>query len=120
MTLTSETADLFPTVLRTALRERQMSQEEFARKIGRSSSAVSNWLRGRRPDLAIVLDMEDALNLGRGQLAKYLGYADLTDVSRPSWQDKLIDALAEAPMDDDDRTFVLEVIRRLTRHATAE
>jgi transcriptional regulator with XRE-family HTH domain len=110
----------FATAARASLQLRGWSQEELAKKVGKSTGSVNGWLTGKRtPPLEVVFAMEDALRRPRGTLARFLGYQDLIIVAtETTWEDKLTEAIIQAGIRNEENLELL--IKLFQRVAEAE
>lgn len=71
----AENLELFGRALRDSLAAHRLSQNEFADRIGVSSSAVTSWVLGRKePHFTMVFAMERELRLAPGSLSRILGF----------------------------------------------
>lgn len=118
-----ETTPSFRDALATAIEVTAMSKEELARRIGRSGAAVSQWLnKGDMPDLAVVIKLEDALDLRFGALVRHHSPDVWVIIEAKtgrgnswktlSWEKKLREALMDAPLHDDERRMIRESAER--------
>ena len=63
--------------IRDALSDANMSQNELARRVGRSPATMNRWINGQDLDqFDIAMAIEDALELPRGHLFIAAGYVD--------------------------------------------
>lgn len=115
METTITAAEDFATATRTYLELKHWSQDEFARKIGRSTGSVSEWLAGKRvPPLEIVFTMEDVLGRSRGTLARYLGHDMIVLPNEQSWEDLIAEGLLRAGVkESEDRELAIRLIRKI-------
>ena len=60
--------------IRQAREEANVTQDELARRIGRTQSTVQKWEAGRQPTLDTIRRLEEALDHRRGQLLRLAGY----------------------------------------------
>lgn len=107
----------FREALAAAIEATGTSQEELARRVGRTGGAVSQWLKkGDIPDLAIVFKIEDALDLRLGTLVR-LHSPDVWVIievktsgrhtwKSGAWEQKFREALIEAPLNQMQRKIV--------------
>lgn len=112
-------AQSFRDVLATALDVRAVSPAELARRIGRSGSAVSQWLtKGDSPDLVIVLRIEDALELRFGALVQHYSPEAWSIIETKmnhkwpalTWKQKIEDGLIEAPYSSRQKKIVRDIL----------
>lgn len=66
--------NLFASWLARRMRAAGMNQSELATAVGVSTSTVSRWLSGRRPEAAYAETMADALNLDVDEVLTMAGY----------------------------------------------
>jgi len=109
----------FRDVFAAALKVTNITQEELARRIGRSGAAVSQWLnRGDIPDLAVVFKLEDALNLRLGTLVQHHSPDVWVIIETKSkitweslgWEKKLEETLIEAPITNRQREITRDTL----------
>jgi len=109
----------FRDVLAAALDVRAVSPAELARRIGRSGSAVSQWLtKGDSPDLVVVIKIEDALELRFGALVQHHSPEAWSIIETKmthrwpamTWKQKIEEGLIEAPFSGRQRKIVREIL----------
>lgn len=109
----------FRDALAAALEVRAVSPAELARRIGRSGSAVSQWLgKADMPDLTIVIKIEDALDLRFGALVQHHSPDTWSIIAMKigyqwpalSWKQKIEDGLIEAPYTSRQRKIVRDIL----------
>jgi transcriptional regulator with XRE-family HTH domain len=113
MTLGAQT---FAQVLKNAMTHNDLSQEDLARKLKTSQSAVSEWLRGRKPGAHYVYEMEAIFELPNGSLARLLGYLppeDGGDLAEPRTVEAAV--LLDPRLNDDQKQQALSLIRTFVR-----
>jgi transcriptional regulator with XRE-family HTH domain len=117
---TNEQREAFRQALRHARQERSWSQRRLAQEVGVSHSAISSWERGSSlPEPANVVDLERALTLESGTLARMLGYMPL-ETMRRELRTVLDAIMADPDLGQRERDLLLAMYRELVRQRRAE
>jgi transcriptional regulator with XRE-family HTH domain len=117
---TNDQRDAFRQALRHARQERGWSQRRLAQQVGVSHSAISSWERGSSlPEPANVVDLERALSLESGMLARMLGYMPL-ETMRRELRTVLDAIMADPDLGQRERDLLLAMYRELVRQRRAE
>src|SRR6266540_6904951 len=117
---TNEQREAFRQALRHTREERGWSQRRLAQEVGVSHSAIASWERGSNlPESANVVDLERALALEAGTLARLLGYMPLETMRRE--MTNVLDAImADPELGQRERELLLTMYRELVRQRRAE
>jgi transcriptional regulator with XRE-family HTH domain len=93
--------------IRAQLDESDLSMQDLADRLRVSKSMVQRWTTTREPALEMIVAIEDALDLVRGELLRDAGYvSDLVSVRRA--------VLDDPKLDDRARRTLLALYRQLT------
>ena len=117
---TNEQREAFRQALHHARQDRGWSQRRLAQGVGVSHSAISSWERGASlPEPANVVDLERALALESGTLARLLGYMPLETMRRE--MAGVLDAImADPDLGQRERDLLLAMYRELVRQRRTE
>jgi transcriptional regulator with XRE-family HTH domain len=117
---TNEQREAFRQALRHARQERGWSQRRLAQEVGVSHSSISSWERGSSlPEPANVVDLEGALELESGTLARMLGYMPMETMRRE--MRTVLDAImADPELGQRERDLLLAMYRELVRQRRTE
>jgi transcriptional regulator with XRE-family HTH domain len=117
---TNDQRDAFRQALRHAREEHGWSQRQLAQQVGVSHSAISSWERGSSlPEPTNVVDLEGALSLESGTLARLLGYMPL-ETMRREFRTVLDAIMADPDLGQRERDLLLAMYRELVRQRRAE
>ena len=101
----------FGRLLSSALKARNMKQDELARMLGTTQSSVSGWIHGKyEPVAATVFSVERCLGLDPGSLSRPLGYLPVEPRSSAV---NLETAIAQSAQLDDDQKAALAAVYRV-------
>ena len=106
----------FGRLLSSALKARDMKQEELAGMLGTTQSSVSGWIHGKyEPVAATVFCVERCLGLDPGSLSRPLGYLPVDPMS--STVDVETAITQSAQLDDDEKAALAAMYRVLVRRS---
>jgi transcriptional regulator with XRE-family HTH domain len=117
---TDEQREAFKQVVVHARRAHGWSQRRLAEKLGVSHSTVAFWEQGKSlPTPVNVVDLERALELAPGTLARLLGYMPLDTMQRE--MRTVLDAImADPELGQRERDLLLAMYRELVQQRRAE
>ena len=117
---TNEQREAFQQALVHARRGHGWSQRRLAEKVGVAHSTVAFWEQGKSiPTPANVVDLERALGLETGALARLLGYMPL-ETMRHEMGNVLDAIMADPELGQRERDLLLTMYRELVRQRRAE
>jgi transcriptional regulator with XRE-family HTH domain len=117
---TDEQREAFKQAVIHARRGHGWSQRKLAEKLGVSHSTVAFWEQGKSlPTPVNVVDLERALELAPGTLARLLGYMPLDTMQRE--MRTVLDAImADPELGQRERDLLLAMYRELVQQRRAE
>ena len=117
---TTEQREAFRQALAHVRREHGWSQRQLAERLGVSHSTVAFWEQGKTlPTASKVADLERALGMNSGILARLLGYVPLETMRRE--MANVLDAIMSDPeLGERERELLLAMYRELVRQRRAE
>ncbi len=117
---TDEQREAFKQAVVHARRSHGWSQRQLAERLGVSHSTVAFWEQGKSlPNPVNVVDLERALTLRAGTLARLLGYMPLETMRRE--MRTVLDAImADPELGERERDLLLTMYRELVRQRRAE
>jgi transcriptional regulator with XRE-family HTH domain len=116
---TQEQREAFRQALTHIRQQRRWSQRRLAKEVGLSHSTIAVWERGQTiPEPANVVELERALELESGTLARLLGYMPAT--MRQEMISVLDAIMADPDLGERERALLLTMYRQLVQQSRAD